>query len=132
MIDATNVMTWYHKNWPIQVRRYEVDATTTEMIRLEIPGPQEEFETHWERVRCMIRGLIVACDSTDFDVHLFNKANASIDSVNQIMKVEGNNKWMYEDQLTLPFVNRDEPQDEYIYMRIVGGSGIAYIDLMVT
>lgn len=132
MTDATIIKTWWHKNWPVQVREFNVDGTTTDMIRLEIPAAQEEeFANHWDRVRCHIKRLIVSCDSASFDVHLFNRPDGVIDGLGQIWKSTGNNKWTVTPD-SLIFVNREDPQDKYIYLKIVGGSGTIIIDLSVT
>jgi len=131
MTDATSVMTWYHKNWPIQTRKYEV-GNTSEVIRLHIPGIDEESESQWDRVRCNIRRLIVSCDSTSFDVHVFEKATGVIDGEGQIYRSVGNNKWVFGPE-NLPFVNKDDgEQDPFIYLKVVGGSGTIVVDIMVT
>ena len=137
MTDATSVINWIHKNWPVQARRYilpEVLAGQSGYFRLELP-PVEEDMSQWPRKRCMIRKWKVACDSTGFDLWIGTKEGATIDDIETQVIWTGINKFDQDTKETQIFINQDNPQTGYLYCRIVNNqndSGPINLELYVT
>ena len=125
MTDATTIMTWYQKNWPVRVRHYELPNVApggvSDMIRLVIPGPSEEWPDN--TFNFMLRGLKIGCDSTNFEISIFNEENGVQDSINECVRYVNINRYEYEAEMTLIVINRDTVQSKYIYCKVTNNDG---------
>ena len=72
----------------------------------------------------ILRGVSAACGSLDFDVSLRSKSNALADTVNEIYRVTGINKYRSDDNLHQGWVNRDTPIDSKLYLTLVNGDAV--------
>lgn len=64
----------------------------------------------------ILRNVAVACDSTDFDVSLRSKSNGQEDSVDEIYRATGINKYRSDDDLYQGWVNGDSPIASNLYL----------------
>jgi len=63
----------------------------------------------------LIRGVSVACDSTDFDISLRTKSNGQADSVDEIYRVTDISKYRSDNNLLQGWVNNDSPAESKLY-----------------
>jgi len=63
----------------------------------------------------ILRGVSVACDSTDFDISLRTKSNGQADSVDEIYRVTNIDKYRSDVNLGQGWVNGDSPIESKIY-----------------
>lgn len=67
----------------------------------------------------ILRGVSVACDSTDFDVSLRTKSNAQADTVDEVFRVTDINKYRSDDNLLQGWVNNDPVLESRLYLVLV-------------
>ena len=63
----------------------------------------------------ILRGVSVACDSTDFDISIRTKSNGLADSVDEIYRVTNINKYRSDDDLNQGWVNGDPTNTSKLY-----------------
>jgi len=63
----------------------------------------------------MLRGVSVACDSTDFDISIRTKSNGLADSVDEIFRVTNINKYRSDVNLEQGWVNNDPTNTSKLY-----------------
>lgn len=63
----------------------------------------------------ILRGLAVACDSTDFDVSVRVKSNGQADSIDEIYRVVNINKYRRDSDLLIGWVNMDPVKSGTLY-----------------
>jgi len=67
----------------------------------------------------ILRGVSVACDSTDFDISLRTKSNGQPDSVDEIYRATDISKYRSDDDLFQAWVNGDPTNTSKLYAVIV-------------
>jgi len=67
----------------------------------------------------ILRGITVACDSTNFSISLRSKFNALANSVDEIYTTTSGNKRIDQHNLFVGWRNRDIPQSRNLYLVIV-------------
>jgi len=66
----------------------------------------------------ILRGVSVACSSTDFNVSIRTKSNAQADTVDEVYRVTGINKFRSDDDLYQGWVNNDSPIGSKLYLTL--------------
>lgn len=62
-----------------------------------------------------ISGIRIVCNSTDYDLDLFEKASCTYPSVYEILRIEDINLEHAENELNASFYNRETTQVAYLY-----------------
>lgn len=73
----------------------------------------------------IVRGLRVACDSTDFDVALFTKSDGVADSIYEIVVADTNSLSLVKDDYFVAFENRDTVLTKAIYLEFIEKGSVA-------
>ena len=66
----------------------------------------------------ILRGVSVACLSEDFNVSIRTKSNAQADTVDEIYRVTGINKFRSDDDLYQGWANNDSPIEDKLYLTL--------------
>jgi len=72
----------------------------------------------------ILRGVSVACLSTNFDVSIRTKSNAQADTVDEVYRVTGINKFRSDDDLRQGWVNNDTPIENKLYLTLTNVDGV--------
>lgn len=97
------------------------DASNRQTISLEIGTKKNELNAF----DGIVRGLKVACGSTNFDVSLFTKVDGVADSIYEIATITGTNKSIVKDDYYIAFENRDTVQSKAIYLEFIEQGSVA-------
>jgi len=101
------------------------DATGGGLLALSV-SENEKVQTG------ILRGLMVACDSTDFDIHLGQKENFVLGGIDEIYTSNANNLKLTVDSLRRAWISGDDPKTSSLYVvihnndivRLTGSVGI--------
>ena len=70
----------------------------------------------------ILRGLMVACDSTTFDIHIGQKENFVLGGIDEIYVSTANNVKLIADNLARGWINGDDPKTSNLYVVIHNNS----------
>ncbi|KKM59909.1 hypothetical protein LCGC14_1547160 [marine sediment metagenome] len=95
-----------------QITGIIADGSTRVTISLEVGTSKNELNAF----DGIVRGLKVACGSTNFDISLFTKSDGAADSIYEIVAITASNKSVVKDDYFIVFENRDIIQAKAIYL----------------
>jgi len=88
-------------------------------------GPLDFFVATGQNMHTgILRGVSVACGSTDFDISIRTKSNAAEDTVDEIYRVTGIDKYRSDDNLYQGWVNGDSPLKSKLYVTLINADSV--------
>ena len=84
-----------------------------------------------------LQSLKVSCDSVDYDLSFRNRNGITVPSVHEIFKVTNINLSHYDNDVRVPSINSDSPQEGYLYLVItntdaVNPTGLIQIQITIS
>lgn len=87
-------------------------------------GPLDFYTATEQNIQAgILRGVSVACDSTNFSVSIRSKSNGQENSVDEIYDATGINLYKRDDDLYHGWVNGDSPVSSKLYLVLVNSDG---------
>ena len=71
-----------------------------------------------------LQSLKVSCDSVDYDLSFRNRNGITVPSVHEIFKVTNINLSHYDNDVRVPSINSDSPQEGYLYLVITNTDAV--------
>ena len=86
-------------------------------------GPLDLSDSENEKIQTgILKGLMVACDSTTFDVHIGQKENFVLGGIDEIYVSTANNLKLITDSLARAWISGDDPKTSNLYVVIHNNS----------